>query len=90
MAITRYVLLADVTVAAGTASGSMYPGTTTPGGGWSGQAPSVFRKGQVVQADPVAGNGAASALYTAIGAGNLRAVTARDQAGESAAASNSN
>jgi hypothetical protein len=75
MALNRYVLTADTTVAAGTAATvtAGEPGTggaagfgnraTTGGPLW----PTTFAKGQLIVLDP------AGSLFTAIGAGNLRA-----------------
>lgn len=75
MAINRYVLTAQVTIAAGTTStvvagepatgGAAGFGNTSTTGGpiW----PTTLIKGQVIMLDP------AGSLYTAIGAGNLRA-----------------
>ena len=71
MAVNRYVLTSDVTVGAGSAS-------AVAGGlgivSWSGPGPypAVYPKGTVIALDP------ASAAYTAIGAGNLRALTDTD------------
>ena len=75
MALNRYVLTADVTVAAGT------PATVTAGDPGTGGAagfgsapttggppwPTTLRKGQVIMLDP------AGPLYAQVGAGNLRA-----------------
>ena len=65
MALSRYVLTATVTVPAGT------PAADANGFGlatFSGPAfPATFIKGTAIMLDP------AGSLYTAIGAGNLRA-----------------
>ena len=75
MAINRYVLTADTTVAAGTAATTVAgePGTggaagfgnaaTTGGPLW----PTTWLKGTVIELDP------AGPLFTQIGAGSLRA-----------------
>ncbi|HYK70435.1 MAG TPA: hypothetical protein VEV45_20995 [Streptosporangiaceae bacterium] len=76
MAVNRYVLTADVALAAGTVSTVVAgePGTggaagfgnssTTGGPLWP---TNLLRKGQAIMLDP------AGPLYTSIGAGNLRA-----------------
>ena len=78
MALARFVLQNDVTVAAGAATAGTggFGSATTPGTAWSELWPVKFNKGQVIWADSVGGNGGASLLYTAIGAGNLRAFVA--------------
>jgi hypothetical protein len=66
MALNRYVLTADTTVAAGTPTAvSGGPGTVS----WSGPGPYpvTYARGQVIVLDQ------AGSLYAAIGAGNLRA-----------------
>jgi hypothetical protein len=75
VAVNRYILTATVNLAAGTAATVVAgePGTggaagfggapTTGGPVW----PTTFLKGQAIMLDP------AGSLYTAIGAGNLRA-----------------
>ncbi len=84
MAISRYVLTANVTIAAGTAATVVAgePGTggaagygnaaTTGGPLW----PVTYQQGQVIELDP------AGPLFTQIGAGSLRAfVQGQDDAG---------
>ena len=75
MALQRYVLTATTTVPAGTPATVVAgePGTGAPAGygntGISagyGVFPQTFIKGTVIELDP------AGALFTAIGAGNLR------------------
>jgi hypothetical protein len=87
MALNKYVLTATVTVAAGTAATVVAgePGTGGPSGFGSAPTtggplmPSTFIKGTPIVLDP------ASALYTAIGAGNLRAyVQGQDDVGHAA------
>jgi hypothetical protein len=87
MALTRYVLTATVTVAAGTASTLVAGEPGTGGAAGFGSAsttggplfPQTFIKGTPIVLDP------ASALYTAIGAGNLRAfVQGQDDVGHAA------
>lgn len=86
MALNRYVLTATVTVGTGTAATVVAgePGTggaagygnaaTTGGPLW----PETFTKGQVIMLDP------AGALFSQIGAGNLRAyVQGQDDRGPS-------
>jgi len=73
MALSRYVLTADVTVGAGAATATTYGGATTPATGWSELWPVLFRKNQVIFADSAAGSTGPQLLYQAIGAGNLRA-----------------
>jgi hypothetical protein len=84
MAINRYVLTAQVTVAAGTPATLVAgePGTGGPAGFGSAPTtggpiwPTTYMKGQVIMLDP------AGALYTQIGAGNLRAfVQGQDDVG---------
>lgn len=85
MALNRYVLTATVTVAAGTAA-TLVAGEPATGGAFGTGAttggpimPSTFIKGTPIILDP------ASALYTAIGAGNLRAyVPGQDDVGHAA------
>ncbi len=89
MALNRYVLTATVTVAAGTAAtvvagepgtggAAGYGGAPTTGGlAW----PQTFLEGTAIVLDP------AGSLYTAIGAGNLRAyVQGQDDRGGAALA----
>jgi hypothetical protein len=67
MALNRYALTADVTVAAGTVSGGSFGTGSTPNGAWSENWPVTFLEGTAMLLDP------AGQLYTAIGSGNLRA-----------------
>jgi len=73
VALNRYVLTSAVTVPAGTATPvSGGPGTASwagPAGAWAEGFPVTFQRGQVIVLDP------AGSLYSAIGAGNLRAFT---------------
>lgn len=76
MALSRFVLQNDVTVAAGAATGGTFGSATTPAGpaAWSELWPTKFTRGQIIWADSAAGTStAAQLLYQAIGAGNLRA-----------------
>lgn len=88
MALSRYVLTATVTVPAGTITtpvagepstgGAAGFGNTSTSAG-IGYFPQTFLAGQVIVADP------AGALYTAIGASNLRAyVQGQDDVGHAA------
>lgn len=66
MALNRYVVTADTILPAGTATAvAGGQGNTVSWSGTGGLAPTL-RRGQVLMLDP------AGALYTAIGAGNLR------------------
>jgi hypothetical protein len=75
MALNRYVLTATVAVTAGTPATLVAGEPATGGAAGFGSAsttsgplwPQTYIKGQVIMLDP------ASALYSAIGAGNLRA-----------------
>jgi hypothetical protein len=79
MALQRYVLTATVTVPAGTAATATAGEPATGGAAGFGSAstasgplyPATYVRGQVIVLDP------ASALYTAIGAGNLHAISTR-------------
>jgi hypothetical protein len=76
MAVQKFVVTQDVTVAAGT------PSPVSGGLGivsWSGQGPypAAYRHGDVIAADP------AGSLYAAIGAGNLRVLGDTDLVGHS-------
>lgn len=83
MALARWVLTADVTLPAGAFTENLYAAAGTPVNGtgsnaqgaglWGSNGGSFFRKGMIIWADSAGGNGGASALYTAIGAANLRA-----------------
>jgi hypothetical protein len=84
MAVNRYVVTADTTVAAGTAATVVAGEPGTGGAAGFGSAPTTggplmattYRKNQVIMLDP------AGSLYAAIGAGNLRAfVQGQDDAG---------
>jgi hypothetical protein len=84
MALNRYVLTSTVTVAAGTAATVVAGEPGTGGAAGSGGAPTTggplwpttYLKGQVIVLDP------AGSLFTAIGAGSLRAfVQGQDDAG---------
>jgi hypothetical protein len=84
MAINRYVLTAQVTVAAGAPAVVVAgePGTGGPSGFGSAPTtggpiwPTTYMKNQVIMLDP------AGPLYTLIGAGNLRAfVQGQDDVG---------
>jgi hypothetical protein len=85
MALNRYVLTATVTVAVGTAA-TLVAGEPATGGAFGNVAttggplmPSTFIKGTPIILDP------ASAMYAAIGAGNLRAyVPGQDDVGHAA------
>ena len=82
MALSRFVVTATTTVAAGAATGTSTGGATTPNTGWSELWPVTFVKGQVIWADSAAGSTAEKLLYQAIGAGNLRAyVQGQDDVG---------
>jgi hypothetical protein len=89
VALSRFVLTAQVTVPAGTASAVAQPGGTVtwsgPAGAWAGGFPQTFLKNQVIEFDPATTAGAA--LQSAIGAGNLRAyVQGADDSGHAALA----
>lgn len=89
MALARFVVTADTTISAGTAT------AVTDGFGtvsWSaalapyaGPFPVTVRKGMVIWADSAGGTSTgAQLLYTAIGSGNLRAfVDGQDTVGHS-------
>lgn len=90
MALSRFVVTAQVTVPAGTPALV----TTGPGGGfgcesWAGVSgayggpyPQVYRPGDVILADSSAGSTGPQLLYQAIGSGNLRAfVQGQDDVG---------
>ena len=82
MTLSRFVLLNDVTVAAGTATGGAWGSASTPGSAWSELWPVKFVRGQIVMADSSAGTTPPQLLYQAIGAGNLRpAVAGQDDLG---------
>lgn len=88
MPLSRYVLTATVTVAAGTPATPTAGEPATGGSAGFGNAatsagavlfPMTFQAGMVLVLDP------ASALYTAIGAGNLRAYNqGQDDSGHAA------
>jgi hypothetical protein len=82
MALNRYVVTADTTVPAGTATAvSGGPGTVSwagPAGAWAEGFGVTFRRGEVIVLDP------AGPLYAAIGAGNLRAYADADTVGHAA------
>lgn len=88
MALSRYVITATVTVPAGTAATPVAGEPATGGAAGYGSAsisagavlfPQTFVKGTPIVLDP------AGALYTAIGAGNLRAwVDGQDAVGHAA------
>jgi hypothetical protein len=81
MALTRYVVTADVTVPAGTFTPDAATGLRFGTGSWAGASGAwsdgipasvpTFTAGQVIEFDPATTAGAA--LQSAIGAGNLRA-----------------
>jgi hypothetical protein len=77
MALTRYRVGTTVTIPAGTTTADHGGGRTIGPASWSTLVSETLRRGQLIWADPVAGNGGASLLYTALsGAGaNLVAVT---------------
>ena len=84
MALSRFVVTSTVTVAPGVATPTSTGGETTPATAWSEIYPITFRRGDVIVADSVAGNGGASLLYSAIGSSNLRpAVAGTDDLGMS-------
>jgi hypothetical protein len=72
MALTRFTVTRDTTVRPSAPAADHTGGRHTTGTGWSGVSPETFHAGQVIVADPDPGNGPASALFTAIGAANLR------------------
>lgn len=88
MALSRFVVTSTVTLtpdAAAAISGNQFgiTGWTDAAGDW-GPAGAIFPKGTVIYADS-GGTGGAGALYTAIGAGNLRAyVAGQDDVGHAA------
>jgi hypothetical protein len=89
MALSRFVLTATVTVAAGAATTGTqgWGNATTAGTAWSELWPVTFVKGQVIEADLTAGTTPPQLLYQAIGAGNLRAyVQGQDDVGHAALA----
>lgn len=73
MALSRFVLQNDVTVAAGAPTGGNFGSATTVGTAWSELWGVKFTRGQIILADSSAGSTPAQLLYQAIGAGNLRA-----------------
>jgi hypothetical protein len=80
MALSRFVLTATVPLAAGTftddaATGIRFgTGSNAQGAGlWGSDGGVTFLKGTVIYASSLSSDGGAYALYTAIGAGNLRA-----------------
>lgn len=78
MALGRFVVTADTTIAAGTpvavAGGFGTVSWSTPAGPYGGPGATTLRKGMIVVADSTGGTGTgAQQLYNAIGAGNLRA-----------------
>lgn len=92
MAFGRFVVIARVTVAAGTPSAVAQPGGTvnwSNGSGsaskWTGGFPQTFVPGQVIYADDTAPGATPTGpqqLYQAIGAANLRAyVPGQDDVG---------
>lgn len=91
MALSRFVLTATVTLPAGTftddvATGLRFgTGSNAQGAGnWGSNGGATFLEGTAIYADS-SGAGGAGALYTAIGAGNLRAfVDGQDNVGHAA------
>ena len=83
MALSRYVLTATITVAAGTAATVVAgePGTGAPAGPGNAATTggplwaTTYQQGQVIELDPT------GALYSQIGAGNLRAFVDADTVG---------
>ena len=91
MALSRFVLTATVVLPAGTftddaTTGLRFgTGSNAQGAGlWGSDGGVTFLAGTAIYADS-SGTGAAGALYTAIGAGNLRAyVQGQDDVGHAA------
>ena len=87
MALARFVITANVTVAAGAATAGTYGSASTAATAWSELWPVTFIRNQVIYADSSAGSAPAQLLYQAIGAGNLRAyVPGQDDVGHAALA----
>jgi hypothetical protein len=84
MALTKYRVGTTVTIAPATVIADHSGGKTISGASWSSLVGETFRKGQVVLADPVAGNGGASLLFTALSGAGLVAVTTDADADHSA------
>jgi hypothetical protein len=72
MALTRYTVTRTTMVRPSAPAADHTGGLHATGTGWSGTGPETFHAGQVIVADPEPGNGMASALFSAIGAANLR------------------
>lgn len=72
MALARFTVIRTTTVHPSAPEPDRTGGRRTTGTGWSGIGPETFQAGQIVICDPEPGNGPASALFTAIGAANLR------------------
>ena len=86
MALARFVLTADVAIAAGTATpvagGYGTVSWAGPSSAWAQGFPVTLRKGSLIMADSSAGSTGPQLLYQAIGAGNLRAyVPGQDDVG---------
>jgi hypothetical protein len=89
MALSRFVVVNQVTVAPGTATGNSTGGASTPGSAWSELWPVTYHRGDVIVADSSAGSTPAQLLYQAIGSINLRAyVQGQDDAGHFTGVSN--
>ena len=96
MALSRFVVTSDVTLAADALTGGTggwgntteAPGSVTgtdAAGHWSTNGPQIIPAGTVVYADSTAGSTGPQLLYQAIGASNLRAyVQGSDDAGHAA------
>lgn len=87
MALSRFVLTATVTVAAGAPTAGASGSATTPGAAWSELWPVTYLKGTAMWADSSVSSTGPQLLYQAIGAGNLRAlVDGQDNVGHAALA----
>ncbi len=83
MAVNKYVLVADVTLAAGTAATVVAGEPGTGGAAGFGGAPTTggppwavtYKRGQEIVLDPAGG------LFTQIGGGNLRQITPSQESG---------
>ena len=73
MALARFVVTGNITIAPGAATGGTYGSASTAATAWSELWGVNFQRGQVIICDSSAGSTPPQLLYQAIGAGNLRA-----------------
>jgi hypothetical protein len=66
MALSRFVVTATITVAAGAATPGSYGSASTPATAWCELWSATFRVGQVIWADSSAGSNGAQLLYRAL------------------------